>query len=80
MANPHIGHGQCRGIIDAITGHTDDLVLPLQLSHLVGLLLREHFCKTPVTPTRLATALAVSRLSPLSITTRIPLALSRAIA
>ena len=41
---------ECRGIVDAITGHGDHAPFGLQLADDLGLLVREHLRLDPVDP------------------------------
>ena len=68
-----IGGGQRRRIVDAVAGHGDDAALGLRSRSTTALLCSgSTSASTSSMPSWRATASAVVRLSPVSITTRMP--------
>ena len=75
----HVGLGQRGGVVDAVAGHGDDAALGLQALDRLGLPRRAGPRRsTSSIPSVRATASAVVRLSPVSMTTRTPSALRSA--
>ena len=73
-----VGRGERRRVVDAVAGHRDHPARALQRSTTALFWSGRTSASTSSMPSRRATALAVVRLSPVSITTRMPSALSAA--